>query len=101
MIPQSLIRSVSASLYERSLKKIPDDTHAALERARGSEGDATGRRTLTIMLKSADAAVADRLGRLAAFAAPAIGGIIATASHSVLVAPTCPRQSASHSAEDR
>lgn len=56
MITQDLIRSVSAALYERSLKKIPDDTHAALKKAQGSERDATGRRTISIMLDSADAA---------------------------------------------
>jgi len=56
MIPQSLIRSVTATLYERSLKKIPDDTRAALQQAHGSERDETGRRTISIMLDSAAAA---------------------------------------------
>lgn len=56
MIAQSLIRSVAAELYGRSLKKVPDDTRAALDRAQGTETGAAGRRTLAIMLKSADAA---------------------------------------------
>jgi len=43
-------------LYEWSLKKVPDDTLAALRRAQGRERDAVGKKTLTIMLQSADAA---------------------------------------------
>lgn len=50
------IRTLTADLYEWSLKKVPDDTLAVLERARAAETHAVGRKTLTIMLKSADAA---------------------------------------------
>ncbi len=55
-ITQALIQSVTASLYERSLKKIPEDTKAALRAAHGREGEDIARKTITIMLDSADAA---------------------------------------------
>ncbi|MBL0419928.1 fumarate hydratase [Ramlibacter sp. AW1] len=50
------ITQVTADLYEWSLKKVPDDTKAALARAAPRERNPTGRQTLAIMLKSADAA---------------------------------------------
>lgn len=50
------ITQLTADLYEWSLKKIPDDTRAALAAAAPRETNATGRKTLTIMLQSADAA---------------------------------------------
>ena len=55
-ITSQQIRSLTASLYEWSLKKVPDDTLAVLARARAAETNPVGKRTLTIMLKSADAA---------------------------------------------
>lgn len=55
-ISSALIKRVTASLYERSLKKIPDDTRAILGRAQQAETDGTARRTLTVMIESADAA---------------------------------------------
>lgn len=55
-ITSAQIQSVTASLYERSLKKIPEDTKAVLRRAQGSDSSAIARKTLTIMLQSADAA---------------------------------------------
>jgi fumarate hydratase subunit alpha len=55
-IDSETIRRVTAQLYERSLKKIPDDTRELLERAQRSETGDTGRRTLKIMLQSADTA---------------------------------------------
>ncbi|MEI6299883.1 MAG: fumarate hydratase [Betaproteobacteria bacterium] len=55
-IASQLIRSVTAKLYEISLKKIPEDTKSALNRAHGRETGELGRKMLTIMLKSADAA---------------------------------------------
>lgn len=55
-ITSQLIKSVTAGLYERSLKKIPEDTKAVLRRAQTTESSDTARKTLTIMLKSADAA---------------------------------------------
>jgi fumarate hydratase subunit alpha len=55
-IDSAVIQSVTASLYERSLKKIPDDTRVLLQQAQRSETGDTARRTLTIMLESADAA---------------------------------------------
>lgn len=55
-ITSALIRSVTATLYERALKKIPQDTQAALRQAQGVERSDTARKTLTIMLQSAHAA---------------------------------------------
>jgi fumarate hydratase subunit alpha len=55
-ITSKLIRSVTAALYERSLKKIPEDTKAVLRQATTQDSSETARKTLTIMLKSADAA---------------------------------------------
>ena len=55
-ITNKLIRSVTAALYERSLKKIPEDTKAVLRQATTQDSSDTARKTLTIMLKSADAA---------------------------------------------
>ncbi|HQZ04441.1 MAG TPA: fumarate hydratase [Burkholderiaceae bacterium] len=57
-ITSALIRSVTATLYERALKKIPEDTKAVLRQAQGVERSDTARKTLTIMLQSADAAEA-------------------------------------------
>ncbi len=50
------IKQVTAQLYERSLKQIPDDTRQALVQASSREINETGRRTLQIMIESADAA---------------------------------------------
>jgi fumarate hydratase subunit alpha len=61
-IRSETIQRVTADLYEWSLKKIPDDTRAALQSASTRESDDVGRKTLTIMLRSADAA--DRQGGL-------------------------------------
>jgi fumarate hydratase subunit alpha len=55
-ITREQITQLTADLYEWSLKKIPDDTRAALAAAAPRETNATGRKTLTIMLQSADAA---------------------------------------------
>ncbi|MCP5280893.1 MAG: fumarate hydratase [Rhodoferax sp.] len=55
-ITSAQIQSVTATLYERSLKKIPEDTKAVLRKAQGSDSSETARKTLTIMLQSADAA---------------------------------------------
>ncbi len=55
-ITSAQIQSVTASLYERSLKKFHEDTKVVLRRAQGSATSATARKTLTIMLQSADAA---------------------------------------------
>ncbi len=55
-ITSELIRTVTAALYERSLKKIPEDTKAVLRRATTQDSSDTARKTLSIMLKSADAA---------------------------------------------
>lgn len=56
MITAQLIQHVAGSLYERALKGIPADTHRALQAALGHESPGTGRRTLMMMLDSADAA---------------------------------------------
>ncbi|NML46487.1 fumarate hydratase [Ramlibacter sp. G-1-2-2] len=55
-ITSEQITQLTADLYEWSLKKVPDDTKAALAAAAPRESDDTGRKTLRIMLKSADAA---------------------------------------------
>ncbi len=55
-ITSELIRTVTAALYERSLKKISEDTKAVLRQATTQDSSETARKTLTIMLKSADAA---------------------------------------------
>lgn len=57
-ISYDLVRSVSAQLYERALKKIPEDTKEALRAAERSEHNDVARGTLRIMLQSADAAEA-------------------------------------------
>lgn len=61
-ITSEQITQLTADLYEWSLKKIPEDTKAALAAAQPRERNDTGRRTLTIMLQSADAA--ERTGGL-------------------------------------
>ncbi|HEU0203414.1 MAG TPA: fumarate hydratase, partial [Burkholderiaceae bacterium] len=50
------VKHVTAQLYDRSLRGIPDDTHAALRRLEQRESNETARSTLKIMLQSADAA---------------------------------------------
>jgi fumarate hydratase subunit alpha len=55
-ITSEQIKTLTADLYEWSLKKIPEDTKHALQAAGGRERSEVGRKTLTIMLKSADAA---------------------------------------------
>jgi fumarate hydratase subunit alpha len=55
-ITPDLIRTVTAQLYDRSLRGIPDDARAALVSAGERETAATARRTLRMMIASADAA---------------------------------------------
>jgi len=55
-ITYDLVKSVTAQLYEWSLKKIPEDTKEALEQAQQAETNPVGRNTLVFMLKSANAA---------------------------------------------
>ena len=55
-ITYELVKTVTAQLYDRSLRGIPQDTRAALERADAAESNETARHTLRIMLKSADTA---------------------------------------------
>lgn len=55
-IPSALIKSVTAELYERSLKKIPDETRAALRMSRDAERNPVARSTLDSMLESAELA---------------------------------------------
>ena len=57
-ITSQQIKRVTADLYEWSLKMIPPDTKLALQGASGREASEVGRKTLTIMLKSANAAEA-------------------------------------------
>lgn len=55
-IAYAAIKSVTASLYDRSLRGIPGDTRQGLERVLAAERDETARGTLAIMLESANAA---------------------------------------------
>ncbi len=55
-ISSELIRTVTAALYERSLKKIPQDTKLVLRQAQTQDSSDIARQTLSIMLQSADAA---------------------------------------------
>jgi len=55
-IAYDTLKQVTAQLYERSLKRIPEDTKAALRAADAGERNATARHTLRIMLQSAEAA---------------------------------------------
>ncbi|WP_341895588.1 fumarate hydratase [Ferrovibrio terrae] len=55
-ITYEIVKAVSADLYGSSLKKIPEDTKAALRQARSSESDDNARATIDTMLRSADAA---------------------------------------------
>lgn len=60
-ITYDLVKEVTADLYSRSLKQIPANSKAALKRAQTTETNPSARRTLGIMLESAD--VAERTGR--------------------------------------
>lgn len=55
-ITHQTIKTVTAQLYDRSLRGIPADTEAALRRAGTSETNETARHTLRLMLQSAEAA---------------------------------------------
>lgn len=55
-ITPELIKRVTANLYERSLRRIPADAMAALQRADTVETNETARHTLRIMVDSAQAA---------------------------------------------
>jgi fumarate hydratase subunit alpha len=55
-ITHDAVRKVAAELYERSLKKVPEDTKKALRRAVAEETNETAREVLAQMLKSAEAA---------------------------------------------
>jgi fumarate hydratase subunit alpha len=55
-ITPELIKTVTAQLYDRSLRGIPGDTKAALRRADAVESNETARHTLRIMIQSAEAA---------------------------------------------
>lgn len=50
------IKQVTAQLYDRSLRGIPQDTEAALRSADARERNETARHTLRVMLQSAEAA---------------------------------------------
>ena len=55
-ITNELIASTTANLYEWSLRKIPEDTKAALQQAELAERNEVGRKTIRLMLDSALAA---------------------------------------------
>ncbi|MCX7561350.1 fumarate hydratase [Sulfitobacter sp. F26204] len=55
-ISDSAISQLTQDLYSWALRKVPDDTKAALEAARENEDSVTAKNTLTMMLHSAKAA---------------------------------------------
>ena len=55
-IEANTIKTVTAQLYDRSLRGIPEDTKAALQKATHAERNDTAQHTLRLMLKSADEA---------------------------------------------
>ncbi|MDN5927160.1 MAG: fumarate hydratase [Hyphomicrobiales bacterium] len=55
-ITDSQISELAQDLYSWALRKVPDDTKAALQSARDSETSETARKTLNMMLASARAA---------------------------------------------
>lgn len=60
-VTYQLVKDVTAQLYEWSLKSIPANSKAALARAQETEQNEKARKTLTIMLRSAE--VAEKEGR--------------------------------------
>jgi fumarate hydratase subunit alpha len=56
VIRDSDIRQVTQDLYSRSLRKVPEDTKSALMQARDRETSETARKTLNMMLTSANLA---------------------------------------------
>ena len=57
-ITGDVLQCVTASLYEWSLKRIPEDTKQALSAARKSETHTLGRQTIEVMIESAAASEA-------------------------------------------
>lgn len=55
-VSYELIKSVTAKLYDAALRKIPEDTKVALRGAAEADRSDVARKTLRIMLESADAA---------------------------------------------
>ena len=55
-ITYEALKSLTADLYEWSLKKIPEDTKLALDEARRTETDEGARKVLAMMRRSADLA---------------------------------------------
>jgi len=55
-IGYELVKAVTKQLYESSLRKIPEDTKLALAAAEGRDSNDTARKTLRVMLQSAEAA---------------------------------------------
>jgi fumarate hydratase subunit alpha len=59
-ITYDTVKTVTAQLYDRSLRGIPEDTKEALRRSDAVETNETARHTLRIMLQSAEAAERDQ-----------------------------------------
>ncbi len=55
-VTYELVKRVTAELYGSSLRKIPEDTKKALRGAESQDTNATARKTIRIMLESAEAA---------------------------------------------
>lgn len=60
-ITDDMVRRASVALFDRSLRKVPDDAKAALARAMETETSATARDTLKLQLRSAE--LAEERGR--------------------------------------
>jgi fumarate hydratase subunit alpha len=59
-VTYELVKTVTAQLYDASLRKIPEDTKQALVRAGLSERSDTARKTIQVMLESAESAERQR-----------------------------------------
>ncbi len=55
-VTYDMVKQVTAQLYDAALRKIPEDTKVALQQAAGRDRSDTARKTLRIMLASAEAA---------------------------------------------
>ena len=53
-ITDDMVRETACTLYDRALRKVPDDAKAAIARAMETETDETARKTLELQLRSAE-----------------------------------------------
>ncbi|MDR3473727.1 MAG: fumarate hydratase, partial [Devosia sp.] len=55
-ITYQIMKAIAGDLYDSSLRKVPEDTKAALARALEAESNPVARRVLEMMLESARSA---------------------------------------------